>query len=346
MSMSMSPPPHPSAQPDVLRDARLALALRHMPDAELEPAAALRNSVLQAAERALLESPRQAAAPAKLASAPLDAKPWRTWWTWLVGQPGDRVAWVGALASLLLASLITVMWSGHELPDVEPRGEPVATTGRQNAQASSAETGQTVATAAAEARSVQKTAPPARAPAFNAAPPQPDTAAKTTIAPPPPALAREVTTGSNINPPQSAPATMAAPVPPAAPAARARLESVARQDIQIWLDGRQQSVAPEQATALLALLRALPLASTPANDAAIQAAKTAPTSPDNPKSAAAAVDLQAAEAALSVQTSQDERWDISATQVRVVRDGRVSTHPLTHSQWLQLRALAAPAGAP
>ncbi len=342
----MSPQPHPSAQPDVLRDARLALALRHMPDAELEPGAALRNSVLQAAERALLESPRQVAAPAKLASAPLDAKPWRAWWTWLAGQPGDRVAWVGAMASLLLASLITVMWTGQELPDAEPKGQPVAATGHQSAQANSPETGQTVGNSAAEARSAQKTAPPARAPAFSPALPQPDTAAKTAGAPPPPARALEVTTGSNSNPPQSAPATMAAPVPPAAPTARARLESVVRQDVRIWLDGRQQSVAAEQATALLALLRALPLASTPANDAAIQAAKTAPTSPDNPKSAAAAVDLQAAEAALRVQTSQDERWDISATQVRVVRDGRVSTHPLTHAQWLQLRALAAPAGAP
>lgn len=339
----MSLQPHQPAQPDVLRDARLALALRHMPDAELEPGAALRNSVLQAAERALLESARQPAAPAKLAPAPLDAKPWRAWWTWLVGQPGDRVPLVGALASLLLASLITVMWSGQEQPDAEPKGQPVAAAGRQSAQVSSAETGQTVPTAAAEARSAQKAAPPARAPAFSPALPQPDTAAKTAGTPPPQELAREVAIGSNSNPPQSAPAAMAAP---AAPTARARLESVVRQDVQIWLDGRPQPVAPEQATALLALLRSLPPASTPANDAATQVAKTTPASPDNSRGAAAAVDLQATEANLRVQTSQDEHWVISATQVRVVRDGRGSTYPLTHAQWLQLRALAAPAGAP
>lgn len=98
--------PEPSED---LRDARLAQALQHMPDAHMQPSAQTRQAVLQEALRA---------------AAPPPAAVSRWWHAWL--DPSDqRMPWSAALASLAVASFITVLWYGQEVPDATPERGPV-----------------------------------------------------------------------------------------------------------------------------------------------------------------------------------------------------------------------------
>lgn len=132
----MSSQPHETTQADVLRDARLIQAMWHMPDAHDMPDAALRSRVLQAAGDALL--PPATAQPvnaAKITLAQQLRNAWRTGWCWLADPSSERMPWTGALASLLLASLITVMWTGREPPETPAQGDPGADSGRRPATA-------------------------------------------------------------------------------------------------------------------------------------------------------------------------------------------------------------------
>ena len=104
-------------QPDTLRDARLAHALRHMPDAHMQPSAQSRSAVLQEAMRAV-----GGASPAQPVQPPVAQRRW--WHAWL-GQPGQRVPWGAAVASLAVFGFITVMWYGQEVPDAAPQRSPV-----------------------------------------------------------------------------------------------------------------------------------------------------------------------------------------------------------------------------
>ena len=97
-----------AAADGTLRDARLTLALKHMPDAHLQPDPQARNAVLQAALQAV--APEPIAVPAN----------WRTVWHWLRGEPGHRMPLTGAVASLLVASFITLMWHEQDVPDATP----------------------------------------------------------------------------------------------------------------------------------------------------------------------------------------------------------------------------------
>lgn len=89
-----------------LRDARLRQALDAAPDAGLQPQARTREAIHAAA--------RAAVQPA-----------WRRWWR-PVGRSGTP--WAAAFATLMVATLVTVLWNDEEVPGArtEPAGEPVA----------------------------------------------------------------------------------------------------------------------------------------------------------------------------------------------------------------------------
>lgn len=77
-----------------LRDARLRKALHEAPDAHVQPPQRTRDAILQAAHSAVLPG-------------------WRSWWR----KTGDRrLPWGAALATVAVATLITVMWEGREIP--------------------------------------------------------------------------------------------------------------------------------------------------------------------------------------------------------------------------------------
>ena len=105
----MTTPIHPestaaSSAAENLRDARLAHALQHMPDAHMQPSAQTRHAVLQEALRA---------------AGVKGHKKSRWWHAWL-GQPGQRVPWSAAVASLAVVCFITVLWYGQDVPDAAP----------------------------------------------------------------------------------------------------------------------------------------------------------------------------------------------------------------------------------
>ncbi len=85
------------------RDAHLLAALRHAPDAQLQPPAQLRAVVLAAAHRAAAERPRQ---------PPAQAPRRRAWFHLGPGLPRWRMGTSGALATVLLAGVIGLMWQG------------------------------------------------------------------------------------------------------------------------------------------------------------------------------------------------------------------------------------------
>jgi len=110
----MTNPSHPQSPTpsESLRDARLAQALQHMPDAHMQPSAQTRHAVLQEALRAAMN-----ATPAAPTSPPAAKNRW--WHAWL-GQPGQRVPWNAALASIAVVGFVTVLWHGKDVPDAAP----------------------------------------------------------------------------------------------------------------------------------------------------------------------------------------------------------------------------------
>lgn len=99
-----------------LRDARLRQALDHAPDGDLRPAPVVREAVLRAAHHAVMPS----MAPVSRA-APL---PWwrRAWQS--AGRAGGP--WNAALASVLLATVVTLLWWQEPVPDAKPDFKPEA----------------------------------------------------------------------------------------------------------------------------------------------------------------------------------------------------------------------------
>ena len=137
----MSKPSQESLRRDALRDARLVQTLQHMPDAHDMPDAALRNRVLQVAEAALLEKATASKNPTNATPTQRPQSSWLAWWRWLLGQPGERTPLIGALASVLIASLITVMWMGRDLSEMQPHGDPMSPPVGLDGQANRAEKG-------------------------------------------------------------------------------------------------------------------------------------------------------------------------------------------------------------
>ncbi len=111
-------PKHPVAgdadRDGVAHDARLAQALRHMPDAHMQPRAQTRQAVLQAA--------LQAAKATQSEPTPAPMSQGRWWHRW-VGQPGEAhhgIPWSAALVSVLVVGFVAVLWQGQEVLDAEP----------------------------------------------------------------------------------------------------------------------------------------------------------------------------------------------------------------------------------
>jgi hypothetical protein len=144
---------------DTLRDARLAKALQHMPDAHMQPSAQTRSAVLQEAMRAV-----GGATHAQPVQPPTSQRRW--WHAWL-GQPGQRVPWGAAVASVAIFGFITVMWYGQEVPDAAPERSPVAV----HKDAAKAEVAAEAAIEVAGKPSAKKVAEPSAQLATNAAAP-------------------------------------------------------------------------------------------------------------------------------------------------------------------------------
>jgi hypothetical protein len=91
------------------RDARLLAALRHAPDAALEPPAAVSTRILA-----------QAAAAAQKQHAPSWRARWAQAWA-------PRTPWAAAFGTLAVATLVGVLWSGRDAPtDDSPPPAPSA----------------------------------------------------------------------------------------------------------------------------------------------------------------------------------------------------------------------------
>lgn len=88
-----------------LRDARLRKAMDEAPDATLQPQQRTREAIRAAAHGAVQPA-------------------WRRWWT---RSGGSGMPWTAALATIALATLVTVMWEGREVPGARPEAEVVAT---------------------------------------------------------------------------------------------------------------------------------------------------------------------------------------------------------------------------
>ncbi len=98
-----------------LRDARLKKALAHAPDALDEPSQAIRNAIKSKAIGAVKTR----------TSTWREAKPrwWKRYW---VGTGGANNPWSAAFATVLLGSIITLIWHGQEVPDATLDDRPAA----------------------------------------------------------------------------------------------------------------------------------------------------------------------------------------------------------------------------
>lgn len=112
-----------------LRDARLQRALASAPDADLRPEARTREAVRQAAMAAVGGAAVREAAPVQRpaqTNSPKNAPTgWRRLWSALwpsAGTAGSarHMPWNAALATVLLASLVTLLWREQDIPGAEP----------------------------------------------------------------------------------------------------------------------------------------------------------------------------------------------------------------------------------
>jgi len=96
---------------DLPRDAWLSEALRHAPDADAAPPAELSETILRQARNAV-----------KTAAPPRSTHPLWQAWSWLARPP---IA--AGFATLMVATLVGVMWWDKPLDDALPRAEAPAT---------------------------------------------------------------------------------------------------------------------------------------------------------------------------------------------------------------------------
>ena len=85
-----------------LRDARLKRALDSAPDAQLQPDARTRQAIHARAHAAI---------------APVTG---RGWWRRLLGPDHHRMPWAAAFATVVMATLVTVLWHDREIPGARP----------------------------------------------------------------------------------------------------------------------------------------------------------------------------------------------------------------------------------
>lgn len=266
--------------PEYWRDARLAQALRHMPDAKAQPAARTRHAVLQHAREALAGTPKKRGAADALHR-------WlRGWW----GSTASGARWSLALASLAVFGFMALLWQAQmvEMGERGERGgvEDVGHTREKAAETAVVADGTPVPTPAPAPESTRAPAAPAAAsvlaqsktararvvvpvtPPAPAMPPVQQTS-PTTVAKLEEMVSADTKASANaVAPP---PPALAAPVPsvaaalPAAPAmAEAKLQQRSRVAeratplvVHILVGKRQGRIDLEQAGELLGQLRAL-----------------------------------------------------------------------------------------
>ena len=231
----MNPTPDNDAP---LRDARLARALEHAPDTlqPAQPAAAMRDAILRAAHAAV-ETPQ---------THPV-APPGRGWRAGVAGVWGrlmgtGRMPWNAALATVLLASFITLLWRDEPVPSAQT-DPPIA--------ASPPRADQPTQVAAESARSADSAGPAADSTAKQKTQ---EPSANRDVAPAAkPERARRSQEGSaplimEMPPVATAPPMAAAPPAPAAPAAPApALPAAEMAQAAPPAQASAPSIAPERA---------------------------------------------------------------------------------------------------
>ena len=231
----MNPTPDHAAP---LRDARLARALEHAPDTlqPAQPAAAMRDAILRAAHAAV-ETPQ---------THPV-APPGRGWRAGVAGVWGrlmgtGRMPWNAALATVLLAGFITLLWRDEPVP-LAQTDPPIA--------ASPPRADQPTQVAAESARSADSAGPAADSTAKQKTQ---EPSANRDVAPAAkPERARRSQEGSaplimEMPPVATAPPMAAAPPAPAAPAAPApALPAAEMAQAAPPAQASAPSIAPERA---------------------------------------------------------------------------------------------------
>lgn len=231
----MNPTPDHDAP---LRDARLARALEHAPDTlqPAQPAAAMRDAILRAAHAAV-ETPQ---------THPV-APPGRGWRAGVAGVWGrlmgtGRMPWNAALATVLLAGFITLLWRDEPVPSAQT-DPPIA--------ASPPRADQPTQVAAESARSADSAGPAADSTAKQKTQ---EPSANRDVAPAAkPERARRSQEGSaplimEMPPVATAPPMAAAPPAPAAPAAPApALPAAEMAQAAPPAQASAPSIAPERA---------------------------------------------------------------------------------------------------
>ncbi len=225
----MNPTPqHDAGVP--LRDARLARALEHAPDTlePAPPAAAMRDAILRAAHEAV-----------DVPQAPPAVRPRRGWraagagvWDRLMGT--GRMPWNAALATVLLAGFITVLWRDEPVPSAQT-DQPVTESPMRADQQKEAPAAPSVPVApqvsAESARSTDSAGLAANRAAAPAAGPErarrPQEGAVPLATDMPPVAAAPPMAAAPPAPVAPAPASSAAEVPQAAPPAQAPAPSIA-----------------------------------------------------------------------------------------------------------------------
>lgn len=163
---------------DDARDAHLRQALRHAPDRDAAPPAALSASILAQARAAV-----QPAAPHRAPAAP--------WWSRLWQQMATP-AFGGAFASVMLAGVIGVMWQDGPPPEALPGAERESAKAPATAPMPAPMPAPIPAAAPAAAPAVPSAAvqDTARADSPPPAPPAPTLPAQKAASPSPPAAAK------------------------------------------------------------------------------------------------------------------------------------------------------------
>ena len=321
-----------------LRDARLKQALAHAPDAHMTPDARTRAAIRAMAGRAV--SP---AAPRPVRSAGA------LWWQRLWHAAGNsRGPWGAALATVVLATLVTVLWRDEEIPVARTADAPMATVpAARSAQPPSVAVPSTDAPAA-----VPRTAAPAPAPALKPAPvekaaqPEPARAPRPEESPPQ-TYAKKAESEARD---KAAPAPVPAPVQQA-PTQEAQGTVMA--DVQPPKREDERRRSAERSRSDSAVASAAPPVGSSAPAAAAPALPVAPVAPGVapparppvafavPARPVAPAEAGAAAARASVPAPDLSAFDIWA-QARISLDGRVSViSPGGHGALVaQLRTVA------
>lgn len=288
---------------DLAPDPHLRRMLAHALDADVDarPAAATRAAILAAAHRAVAE-PTRAERPA--AATGLSA--WLLHWLDRL-LPRASMTWTAALATVALATFITLMWQGEPVPQAQPDGDPAALQGRAPVAEKAPASGMAPPAAPAPAESTAAPAAPsvaqvqpveaerqararseaARAPSREeAAPPVPPQARSPAAVPAPveQAAGSAGAASERADAPASPPAAGAAPAAPPPPAA-------------VQAPRKAESRAATSPPASAAPAPAAAPAAPPAPAPAVAAAPAAPVPPPQAARAPDPVPLNRAEPA-------------------------------------------------